>query len=71
MKVKTAHDVSKSLLIDVDNVICGVTRPVEERHSAAASAAMLGVRLLCGVCINMARIADALDGRESGQEKSE
>jgi hypothetical protein len=67
MKVKTAHGVAKSLLIDVDNVICGVTRPPEERHSAMASAAVLTVRLFCGVCINMARIADALD--KKGEEE--
>lgn len=61
MKVKTAHGVAKSLLIDVDNVIAGVTRPPEERHSAMASAAVLTVRLFAGVCINIARIADSLD----------
>lgn len=61
MKVKTAHGVAKSLLVDVDNIICGVTRPVEERHSAVASAAVLTVRLFAGVCINIARIADSLD----------
>lgn len=65
MKVKTARDVAKSLLVDVDAIICGEHRPVEERHSAQASAAILAVRLLGGICINIARIADALDKRGS------
>lgn len=68
MKMKTARDVAKSLLIDVDAIICGEQRPVEERHSAAASAAVLAVRLFGGICINIARIADALDKKESGDD---
>lgn len=68
MRVRTAHGVAKSLLVDVDAVISGVTRPIEERHTAAASAAILVTRLFCGVCINIARIADALDKSEEGDE---
>lgn len=64
MKVKTARDVAKSLLVDVDAIICGEKRPIEERHTAEASAAILAVRLLGGLCINIARIADALDKRD-------
>lgn len=67
MEVKTAHEVAKSLLIDVDGVLAGETRPIEDRHSAASSAAMLTVRLFTGVCINMARIADSLDKRDKEQ----
>lgn len=65
MKVKTARDVAKSLLVDVDAIICGQHRPEEERHTAEASAIILGVRLLGGICINIARIADALDKRDT------
>lgn len=61
MKVKTTHAVAKSLLIDVDAILCGEQRPIEERHSAAASAIILATRMACGVCINLARIADSLD----------
>lgn len=67
MKIATARDVAKSLLVDVDAIICGEQRPVEDRHSAAASATILAVRLFGGICINMARIADALDKKESGE----
>lgn len=71
MKVKTARDVGKSLLVDIDAIICGEQRPIEERHSAQASALILGVRLLCGVCINIARIADALDKRDDSNREEE
>lgn len=65
VKVKTARDVAKSLLVDVDAIICGEQRPEEDRHTAQASAAVLVVRLFGGICINIARIADALDKRDT------
>lgn len=61
MKAKRATELVKAILPDIDGVLAGETRPLEDRHSAAASAAMLATRLLGGVCINIARIADALD----------
>lgn len=36
-----------------------------------ASAAILAVRLFGGICINMARIADALDKRDDGNNGEE
>lgn len=61
MKRRRASDLAKSLIVDIDEAICGVSRPVEDRHSAAASAAILAARLAGGLCVNIARIADALD----------
>ncbi len=61
MKASRVSDLVKSLLVDVDGVIAHQARPIEERHSAAASAAMLSTRLLGGACINLARIAAAAE----------
>ncbi len=61
MRRKSAHGLAKSLIVDVDAAICRIERPAEDRHSAWASAALLAVRLLGGACVNVARIADALD----------
>jgi hypothetical protein len=54
--------------VDVDAIICGEQRPIEDRHSAAASAAILTVRLFAGVCINIARIANSLEKIRKGTE---
>lgn len=61
MRRKRANDLGKSLIVDLDAVFAAVTRPEEERHTAAASAAITAARLLGGLCVNIARIADSLD----------
>lgn len=61
MKAARASDLVKSLIVDIDGVIAHQDRPIEERHSAAASAAILATRLLGGACINLARIAAAAE----------
>jgi len=61
MKSRRANDLAKSLIIDIDGALAGVSRPLEDRHSAAASALILGARLLGGACVNLARIAGALE----------
>lgn len=61
MKQRQARDLAKSIIVDVDAALCRVERPPEDRHSATASAMILGVRLLAGACVNLARIADSLD----------
>lgn len=60
---------AKSLIVDIDEAICGVHRPVEDRHSAAASALILAARLIGGACVNLARIADALEDIADNTEK--
>ncbi len=61
MKAKRASDLVKGLIVDVDGAIAGDPRDEAARHSAAASAAILAVRLLGGACINLARIAAAAE----------
>lgn len=61
MKARRASDLAKSLIVDLDGVLAGETRPLEDRHSAAASAAITAVRLAGGFCVNVARIAAALE----------
>lgn len=61
MKAKRASDLVRSLIVDIDGVIAHQDRPIEERHSAAASAAILFTRLLGGACINLARMAAAAE----------
>lgn len=61
MKSKEARRLAESLIVDLDGVIAGQTRPIEERHNAAASAAILATRLIGGMAINLARIAYALE----------
>lgn len=61
VKTRRASDLAKSLIVDIDEAVCRVSRPVEDRHSAAASAVILAARLAGGLCVNVARIADALD----------
>lgn len=61
MKAARASELVKSLIVDIDGVIAHQDRPVEERHSAAASAAILLTRLLGGACINLARMAAAAE----------
>lgn len=61
MNRKRARDLGKSLIVDLDGALASVNRPIEERHSAAASALITAARLLGGMAVNHARIADALD----------
>ena len=61
MKTKESRRLAESLIVDIDGVIAHQARPLEDRHSAAASAAILTARLLGGVCVNLSRIATALE----------
>ena len=61
MSPKRVSKLTNSLIVDIDNAIAGKTLPEEERHSAAVSAGITAVRLIGGLCQNIARIADALD----------
>lgn len=61
MKPRRANDLAKSIIVDLDGALSGQARPIEDRHSAAASAAITAARLLGGLCVNMARIAGALE----------
>lgn len=61
MKTKDARELVKGLIVDLDGAIAGDPRDLEARHSAAASAAILGARLLGGMAVNLARIAAALE----------
>lgn len=61
MKAKRASDLVKSLIVDIDGVVAHHDRPIEDRHSAAASALILATRLLGGACINLARMAAAAE----------
>lgn len=61
MKTKEARALTAGIVVDIDNALAGLPRPEEERHSAAVSAAILGVRLIGGIAVNMARIAHALE----------
>ncbi len=61
MKTKEARALAKSIIVDLDGAIAGDPRDEMARHSAAASAAILGARLLGGIAVNMARIAHALE----------
>jgi hypothetical protein len=61
MKTKEARSLAQGIIVDLDGAIAGDPRDEEARHSAAASAAILGARLLGGMAINMARIAYALE----------
>lgn len=61
MKTKEARSLVRGLIVDLDGAICNTPRDPDDRHSAAASAAILATRLLGGVAINVARIAFALE----------
>lgn len=61
MKTGQARRLVDSLIVDIDGVIAHQGRPPEERHSAAASAAILTARLLGGMCINLARLTHAVE----------
>lgn len=61
MRTKEAKGLAASILIDVDAIITGTPRDEMERHTAAASAAVLATRLLGGMAVNFARIATALE----------
>lgn len=61
MKADRAADLVKGILVDVDAALAGEQRDIADRHSAIASAGMLSIRLIGGACINLARIANALN----------
>lgn len=62
MSPKRASDLVKGIIVDLDEALASNGKEaLDERHSALASAMMLGVRLLGGVAINTARIATALE----------
>ena len=61
MVTRRARDRAKSLIVDIDGAIARISRPVEGRHSAAASAIITAARLAGGLCQNVARIAAALE----------
>lgn len=61
MKTKEARALAKSIIVDLDGAIAGDPRQLEDRHSAAASGAILAARLFGGLCVNAARIAQALE----------
>lgn len=61
MKADRARALAKSILVDIDGALANDQRPIEDRHSAAASALILAARLLGGACVNLARIADAME----------
>lgn len=61
MKTKEARALTRSIIVDLDGAIAGDPKDPMARHSAAASAAILAARLLGGVCVNIARIAAALE----------
>lgn len=71
MKTKEARGLTKSLIVDIDGALAGETRPVEDRHSAAASALILSARLLGGMAVNVARIAYALERIADNTEPEE
>jgi hypothetical protein len=58
MKAKTARELAKSLIVDLDGVLANAE---PERHTSEASAIILAARLLGGISVNLARIADALE----------
>ena len=61
MKTKEARLLAKGIIVDLDGALAGDTRGIEDRHTAAASAMILGARLLGGLCVNIARIANAVE----------
>lgn len=61
MKTREARALAQSIIVDIDGAICNTPRDPEDRHSAAASAAILAARLMGGMAINLARIANALE----------
>jgi hypothetical protein len=71
---RRARELAKSLIPDIDGVLAGEHRPIEDRHSAGASAIITATRLFGGLCVNMARIAAALediaDEMERGNEQA-
>lgn len=61
MKAKEARSLAKAIIVDMDNAIAGDPKIPEDRHSAAVSGLILASRLLAGACVNLARIAQALE----------
>jgi hypothetical protein len=74
MSPKRAGDLVKGIIVDLDAALASNgEKMLDERHSALASAMMLGVRLFGGMAINTARIATALEKRnerEDGRNRS-
>lgn len=59
---KRATDLVKNIVVDLDAALASNGKDnLDERHSALASAMMLGVRLLGGATINLARIATVME----------
>lgn len=66
MSPKRATDLVKGIIVDLDAALASNGKEaLDERHSALASAMMLGTRLIGGMAINMARIATALEKMEA------
>jgi predicted HAD superfamily phosphohydrolase YqeG len=64
-----ARDLVKGIIVDLDNALASNGKEaLDERHSALASAMMLGVRLVGGIAVNSARIATALEKIEAKME---
>lgn len=64
-----ASDLVKGIIVDLDAALASNGREaLDERHSALASAMMLGTRLLGGTAINLARIATAIERIEKKME---
>jgi hypothetical protein len=62
MSPKRATDLVKGIVVDLDAALASNGKDnLDERHSALASAMMLGVRLFGGATINLARIAGAME----------
>lgn len=61
MKTKLARDLAKGLIVDIDGAMSGQERDIAERHTALASAVIVGARLLAGACVNLARLAQAAE----------
>lgn len=62
MSPKRATALVQGIIVDLDAALASNGREaLDERHSALASAMMLGMRLIGGSAINIARIASAAE----------
>lgn len=69
MSPARASDLVKGIIVDLDAALASNGREaLDERHSALASAMMLGMRLFGGAAINIARIASAMEKIEQKME---
>lgn len=69
MSPRRASDLVKGIIVDLDAALASNGKEaLDERHSALASAMMLGTRLLGGMAVNSARIATALEKIETKME---